>query len=199
MPKKSKAKKKVAQARAKAKAPAAKQGKKKLSAARSKPRAKKVQAIPPQYGSVTAHLVVSPCNEALDFYTKAFGGKVTSKMPGPDGAIMHAEMKIGDSIVMFADEMPPMPGGGAVHKTPKNAGATTATMMLYVKNADAAFDRAVAAGATPAMPLQDMFWGDRYGQVQDPFGHVWAIATHQRDVSAKEMRKAMAQMGPPAA
>src|SRR5688572_25590063 len=168
MPKKSKSKKKVAPARAKAPAAAAKKGKKKPGAARSKARAKKVQAIPAQYGSVTPHLVVSPCNEALDFYAKAFGGKVTSRMPGPDGAIMHAEMKIGDSIVMFADEMPPMPNG-IVHKTPKNAGATTATIMLYVKNADAAFDRAITAGATPSMPLQDMFWGDRYGQVEDPY------------------------------
>ena len=142
---------------------------------------------------------MSPCSEALDFYVKAFGAKVTSKMPGPDGKMMHAEMKIGDSIVMLADEMPPRPGQAGSRKTPKNAGGTTGGVMLYVKDVDAVFDRAVAAGATAAMPLQDTFWGDRYGQVEDPFGHIWAMATHQRDVTPKEMRQAMAQMGAPEA
>jgi PhnB protein len=197
MPKKSARKsKKVPALKAKAKGAAKSNGKK--TAAKRTAR-KKVQAVPAEYGSATPHLIVSPCAEALDFYVKAFGAKVRSKMPGPDGKMAHAEMKIGDSIVMLADEMPPLPGRPSNRKTPKNAGGTTGGVMLYVKDVDALFERAVAAGATPAMPLQDMFWGDRYGQVEDPFGHVWAVATHQRDVSAKEMRQAIAQMGAPEA
>ena len=102
---------------------------------------------------------------------------------GPEGRIMHAEMKIGDSIVMCADEME-MPGNssnsGFTRKTPKNAGATTGGVMLYLKDVDAVFERAVAAGATAVMPPSDQFWGDRYGQIEDPYGHVWALATHVR-------------------
>jgi PhnB protein len=157
------------------------------------PKRKKVEAVPAQYGSATPHLIVSPCVEALDFYAKALGAKVLAKMEGPGGVVMHAEMKIGDSIVMLSDEMPAMPGQ-AVRKTPRNAGATTGGVMLYVKNVDAFVEKAVGAGATAAMPPQDMFWGDRYAQIEDPYGHVWAVATHTRDVSNKEMKKALAQM-----
>jgi PhnB protein len=201
MPKKSAAKsKKVAARKPAALKPAARAAAKsngKKASAKSAPK-KKVQAVPPQYGSATPHLIVSPCTEALDFYVKAFGAKVTSKMPGPGGILMHAEMKIGDSIVMLADEQPGIPGQPmSARKTPKNAGATTGGVMLYVKDVDALFERAVAAGGTATMPPQDMFWGDRYGQVEDPFGHVWAVATHQRDVTAREMKSAMAQMGAP--
>jgi PhnB protein len=178
---------------AKAKAAAKSNGKK---AAPKRAAKKRVQAVPAQYGSATPHLIVSPCSEALDFYVKAFGAKVLGKMPGPGGVMMHAEMKIGDSIVMLADEQPAMPGQSS-RKTPKNAGATTGGVMLYVKDVDAVFERAVAAGATAAMPPQDMFWGDRYGQIEDPYGHVWAVATHQRDVSMKEMKQAMSQMSAP--
>ena len=112
---------------------------------------------------------------------------------------MHSEFKIGDSIVMCSDEMPPMPGQPANRKSPKNAGATTGGVMLYVKDVDAVFNRAVAAGAKPVMPPEDMFWGDRFAQVEDPYGHVWAVGTHIKDVSFKEMKQAMAQMGAPSA
>ena len=162
----------------------------------AKKKTKKVEAVPKAYGTATPHLVVSPCKQALDFYEKAFGAKRTSAMEGPGGVIMHAEMKIGDSIIMLADEQPPMPGQPQTRKSPKSAGATTGGVMLYVKNVDAFFDRALSAGARVSMPVADMFWGDRYGQLEDPYGHVWAVATHVRDVSPKEMRQAMASMGP---
>jgi PhnB protein len=163
------------------------------AAAGKKPAAKKKAVpVPPQYGTATPHLIVSPCGEALDFYAKAFGAKVLMTMPGPEGRIMHAEMKIGDSIVMCADEMD-MPGSPH-RKTPKNAGATTGGVMLYLKDVDSFFDKAVAAGATAVMPPADQFWGDRYGQIEDPYGHVWALATHVRDMTPKEMKREMEKM-----
>jgi uncharacterized glyoxalase superfamily protein PhnB len=138
---------------------------------------------------------VSPCAEALEFYAKAFGAKVTMTMPGPGGLLMHAEMKLGDSMLMFADEMPPRQGHASPRKSPRSAGATTGGVMLYVKDVDAFVERAVKAGATLEMPPEDMFWGDRYAQLTDPYGHVWAVATHLRDMTRKEMARAMAQMG----
>ena len=167
-------------------------------ARRSAPK-KKAVPVPPQYGTATPHLIVSPCSDALEFYTKAFGAKVLMKMDAPGGLIAHAEIKIGDSIVMLADEME-MPGensgaGNTNRKSPKNAGATTGGVMLYVKNVDDWFERAVSAGASAVMPPADQFWGDRYGQLEDPFGHVWALATHVRDLTPKQMREAAAQMG----
>jgi uncharacterized glyoxalase superfamily protein PhnB len=155
-------------------------------------RKKKAVPVPPQYGTATPHLIVSPCSDALEFYTKAFGAKVLMTMPGPEGRIMHAEMKIGDSIVMCSDEME-MPGSPS-RKTPKNAGATTGGVMLYLKDVDTFFEKAVAAGATAVMPPSDQFWGDRYGQIEDPYGHVWAVATHVRDMTAKQMQKEMQKM-----
>ncbi len=196
MAKKSAAKSKKVAARKPAAKAAAKSNGKKAPAKRA-PK-KRVEPVPARYGTATPHLIVSPCSEALDFYVKAFGAKVLGKMEGPGGVTMHAEMKIGDSIVMLADEQPAMPGQSD-RKTPKNAGATTGGVMLYVKDVDAVFERAVAAGGTAAMPPQDMFWGDRYGQIEDPFGHVWAVATHQRDVTMREMKKAMSQMSAPEA
>jgi PhnB protein len=188
MAKKSAAKsKKVAAKKPAAKAAAKSNGKK--APAKRAPR-KKVEAVPSRYGTVTPHLIVSPCSEALDFYVKAFGAKVLGKMEGPGGTLMHAEMKIGDSIVMLADEQPSMPGQSG-RRTPKGAGATTAYVVLYVKDVDALFERAVAAGGTAAMPPQDMFWGDRYGVVVDPFGHNWSLATHIRDLTPEEMMKGM--------
>jgi PhnB protein len=153
---------------------------------------KKAVPVPPQYGTATPHLIVSPCGEALDFYAKAFGAKVLMTMPGPEGRIMHAEMKIGDSIVMCSDEMD-MPGSPN-RKTPKNAGATTGGVMLYLKDVDSFFEKAVAAGATAVMPPTDQFWGDRYGQIEDPYGHVWALATHVRDMTPKAMKREMEKM-----
>jgi uncharacterized glyoxalase superfamily protein PhnB len=161
---------------------------------------KKVEAVPARYGTATPHIIVSPCGQALEFYKKAFGAKVLEPLVGPGGVIMHAEMKIGDSFIMLADEMPPMPGIEAMpRKAPRSAGATTGGVMLYVKNADSTYAAAVAAGGKGVLPPADTFWGDRYCQVQDPFGHVWAIATHTRDVSMAEMKKAMANMAPPSA
>jgi PhnB protein len=163
-------------------------------------RRNRVQAVPAAYGSLTTHLVVSPASEAVAFYVKAFGAKVALMMEGPGGTIMHGELKIGDSIVMLADEQPPMGPGPQTHKTPKNLGGTSAVMMLYVKDVDAAYARAVAAGATPVMPPADMFWGDRFSQIEDPFGHAWSIATHLKDMTAKQMKQAaMSAMPPPPA
>jgi PhnB protein len=160
---------------------------------------KKVEAVPARYGTATPSLIVSPCRDALDFYQRAFGARLSSIMDGPDGLVMHAEIRIGDSIIMLSDEMPPMPGHTGKRKTPKNAGAITGGVMLYVKDTDAFYDRAVKAGAKGDMPPEDQFWGDRYAQIEDPFGHVWSIGTHLREVTAKQMRAAMASMGPPPA
>ena len=190
---------KVGAAKATAKRAAPARPIRKKSASKKKAAArKKVQAVPAQYGAVTPSLVVSPCAEALDFYQRAFGAKLKGSIPGPDGLVMHAEISIGGAMIMLADEMPPM-NGGPSRKSPKNAGTTTGGVMLYVKDVDAAFERAIAAGAKVTMPVEDQFWGDRFGQLEDPFGHVWALATHTRVVSMKEMRAAMAQMSPPGA
>lgn len=174
-------------------------GARKAAAGARKAGKKRAAPVPPQYGTATPHLIVSPCSDALDFYSKAFGAKVLMTMPGPEGRIMHAEMKIGDSIVMCSDEME-MPSSSPAsqrpnRKTPRNAGATTGGVMLYLKDVDASFERAVAAGATAVMPPTDQFWGDRYGQIEDPYGHVWALATHLRDMTPREMKKALEQMG----
>ena len=168
------------------------------AAARRASRPKRAQAVPAAYGSLTPHLIVSPAADAVAFYGKAFGARPHLMMEGPGGIIMHGELKIGDSILMLADEQPPM-GPGPTRKSPKNLGGTTAGVMLYVKDVDAVFNRAVAAGAKPVMPPEDMFWGDRFAQVEDPYGHVWAMGTHIKDVSFKEMKQAMAQMGAPSA
>lgn len=166
-------------------------------AAKRAPRAaagksKKVQAIPAGYGAVMPQLVVSPCAEALEFYERAFGAQLGMRMPGPDGLLMHAEMNIGGSIIMLADEVS-MPGE-VVRKSPRNAGAITGGVMLYVEDVDSAFQRALAEGAKSVREPTDEFWGDRFAQLQDPFGHVWSMATHVRDVSPEEMQAAMSQM-----
>lgn len=165
----------------------------KAAKAKAKAKAKKVQAVPKGYGTATAYLIVSPCAQALELYGKAFGAKTLSVLPGPGDSIMHAEIKIGDTIVMMSDEQPPMPGGPTNRKTPKNLGGTTSGVMLYVKDCDAWFARAVSAGCTVSAPPMDMFWGDRFCQVEDPFGHNWSIATHVKDLTPKQMEKAMAE------
>jgi PhnB protein len=145
------------------------------------------------------YLVQDDCARALAFYKEAFGARERMRMPGPDGKIAHAEIKVGDSIVMMADEMPPMPGQPGTYKAPRAAGLTTAGLFLYLNNVDAAFDRAVKAGCTVRQPVTDMFWGDRFGQLIDPFGHTWSMATHTEDVSPAEMgrrqREMLAKMG----
>jgi PhnB protein len=170
---------------------------KKAAARKAAP--KKALAVPALYGSITPHLVVSPASAAIEFYTRAFGAKPGLVMDGPAGVIMHAELKFGDSVVMLADEQPPMGPGPQTRKSPKNLGGTSFGVMHYVKDVDAAYAKAVAAGATGVMPPSDMFWGDRFGQVEDPFGHVWSLATHVKDLTPKQMKQAAMQAGPPPA
>jgi len=145
---------------------------------------KKIDAIPKNYPILTPHLTINGATEALEFYKKAFGAKERMRMPGPHGTIGHAEMQIGPSVFMMADEYP---GGGVV--APATLNGTTSTFMIYVKDVDAAFARALAAGATQAVPVQDMFYGDRMGSLKDPFGHSWMLSTHIEDVPPKEMAK----------
>jgi PhnB protein len=143
------------------------------------------RAIPEGYRTLTAGLVVDNAAAAIEFYKRAFGAQELYRMPSPDGkGIWHAEIQIGDSRLMVNDEFPEMDA----NRAPKSLGGTTASVHLYVEDADAAFQRAVDAGANVAMPLGDTFWGDRYGQVTDPFGHLWGIATHVEDVSPEEMQ-----------
>ncbi|MBI2805128.1 MAG: VOC family protein [Planctomycetes bacterium] len=141
-----------------------------------------VSPIPPGFHSITPHLVVRGAAKAIAFYKKAFGAEEIMSMPGPDGkSVAHAEIKIGDAIIMLGDEWPNMRVA-----SPEKFNGTTCSLMIYVKDCDAAFKQAVDAGATVAMPLMNMFWGDRFGKVTDPFGHEWAIATHIEDVSPEE-------------
>lgn len=144
-----------------------------------------VRPIPEGCHTVTPYLVVNDATKAIDFYKKAFGAELKELMHGPDGkSVMHCELKIGDSIVMISDEFP-MAGA----RSPKSLGGTTAALFLYVEDVDSAFNRAVTAGAKAEMPVKDMFWGDRYGKLSDPFGHQWSLATHKEDVAPDEMKR----------
>jgi PhnB protein len=145
----------------------------------------KVKAIPDGYHVVTPYLTVRDAAQAIDFYKKAFGAEQTVRMDSPDGKVMHAEIRIGDSVVMLGDENPQMGSN-----SPQTLGGTTAGLMIYSENIDQAFDRAIKAGAKAISPPADMFWGDRYGQLVDPFGHKWSLGQHIRDVSPAEMVKA---------
>jgi PhnB protein len=142
--------------------------------------------IPQGYHTATPYLTLSNTAAALDFYKRAFGAQVVTRMDGPNGKVAHAEMKIGDSMIMLGDEMP-----GMGNRSPQSLGGTTGGVMLYVDNADTVFNQAVAAGAQVETPLADMFWGDRYGKLKDPFGHSWSVGTHQEDVAPAEMKKRM--------
>ena len=153
-----------------------------------KPARKKVEAVPRKYGSVSAILSIRDCARAIDFYKKVFGAKELGRMPGPDGRIMHAELMIGDRVVMMNDEMPDY---GA--PSPQGLGGTAVGLVHYVPDCDAVFARAVAAGATAKEPPADMFWGDRYSTVVDPFGHRWGIATHKADLTPAEIAKGQAE------
>jgi uncharacterized glyoxalase superfamily protein PhnB len=150
---------------------------------------KTTKAIPEGMRSVTPHLICAGADAAIEFYKKAFGAVEQSRMPGPDGKIMHASIRIGDSVIMLNEENPEWGALG-----PKALKGSPVTIHLYVNDADAVFAQAVKAGAKVTMPLDDMFWGDRYGKVEDPCGHQWSIGTHVRDVTPEEMEKAMAQM-----
>jgi uncharacterized glyoxalase superfamily protein PhnB len=145
--------------------------------------------IPDGMHTVTPHLICADADAAIEFYKKAFGAVETARMPGPNGKLMHAAVRIGDSTVMLVDEMPEWGALG-----PKALKGSPVTIHLYVDDADAFAARAIGAGATEKMPVSEMFWGDRYGQVEDPFGHRWSIATHVRDLSPAKMQKAMQAM-----
>ncbi len=148
--------------------------------------ANKVQAVPEGMHTVTPHLVCDGAAKAIDFYKEAFGAIEVMRVPAPDGRLMHGAVRIGDSLVMLADNM-------MGSRDPKSLKGTPVVLHLQVGNADAFFDRAVKAGARVEIPLQDMFWGDRYGVVSDPFGHHWSIATHVRDVDMETLTKAAAE------
>jgi PhnB protein len=148
-----------------------------------------VQAIPTGYAGVTPYLIIRDAARALEFYKKAFGATELMRFPAPGGKIGHAEIKIGDGVVMLADESPEMG-----HKSPQTLGGTAITLMFYVQDVDAQFAKAVAAGGTVKQALKDQFYGDRSGTITDPFGHIWTIATHKEDVSPEEMQRRMAAM-----
>jgi PhnB protein len=141
--------------------------------------------VPEGYHTVTPALIVRGAPAAIDFYKRAFGAEEIARMEGPDGTVMHAEIRIGDSIVMMGEENQQW---GA--RSPASTNGVPVSLHIYVDDADAVFERAVREGATVRMPLEDAFWGDRYGKVTDPFGHEWGIATHVKDLTPEEMRRA---------
>jgi uncharacterized glyoxalase superfamily protein PhnB len=155
---------------------------------------RKAKSNSKRMNTVTPHLVCAGAADAIEFYKNAFGATEEARLPGPDGKIMHAMIRIGDSPVMLADEMPEWGSVG-----PKALHGSPVTIHLYVDDVDEFVERAERAGAKVTMPVDDMFWGDRYGKLDDPFGHHWSIATHKRDVSAEEMQKAMQEMARKAA
>ena len=144
-----------------------------------------VKKIPEGYHSITPALIVKDGNAAIEFYKKGFGAEERHRMESPDGRIGHAELKIGDSIVMLTDEFPEMKC-----LSPKSIGGSPVSMYIYVEDVDDTFNKAVSAGAKVLDPVKDQFWGDRHGRIEDPFGHLWSIATHKKDLSSEEMKKA---------
>jgi PhnB protein len=143
-----------------------------------------VKPIPDGNHNLQAYIVVDDAAKAIELYTRAFGAIELMRMPGPGGKIMHAELQIGDSRLYLCDEFPEMGG-----KSPKTLGGTPVSLFLWSEDVDAAFQRATAAGCTVKMPLADMFWGDRFGIVEDPFGHSWQMATHKEDLTPEEMMR----------
>jgi uncharacterized glyoxalase superfamily protein PhnB len=155
------------------------------------------KSIPAGYHTITPAIIVRDAARAIEFYQRAFGAEEVERMEGPDGSIMHAEIRIGDSVIMLGEE-----NAQWGTKSPLSTNGTPGSLHIYVDDADAAFARAVGAGATVRYPLEDAFWGDRYGKVTDPFGHEWGIATRIRDMTSEEIRAAaqawmaqQAQMG----
>ncbi len=145
-----------------------------------------VKPIPEGYQTITPHITVKDAKEALEFYKKAFGAEEIARRPAPDDKIMHAEVRIGNSPLMLNDEYPDMD-----IRAPQ--GGSPVTIHLYVNDCDAFIDRAVKAGAKLTMPAQDMFWGDRYGKLEDPFGHRWGVATHKQDLTPEQITEAAKQ------
>jgi PhnB protein len=149
----------------------------------------------PETPGVSPYLTVSDADAAIDFYRRAFGAVELSRMPGPDGKkLMHAAVTINGGLVMMSDDFPEFADGHS--STPEALGGSPVTIHLNVADVDAVWQRAVDAGATVTMPLEDQFWGDRYGQLTDPFGHRWSLATHQRDVTPEEIEAAMNASSP---
>jgi uncharacterized glyoxalase superfamily protein PhnB len=145
--------------------------------------------IPAGKERLIPHLICDPCSKAIDFYKAAFGAEEVYRMPSPEGRILHAELRIGGSPLFLADDFPEFSGGKS--SSPKALRGTPVTLHRYVDNCDAAITRAKEAGAKVTMPAADMFWGDRYGVIEDPFGHSWAFATHREDLTPDEVRTAM--------
>lgn len=141
-------------------------------------------SIPDGYHSVTPYLIIKGAADAIDFYKRAFGATELMRMPRPDGRIGHAEIRIGDSAIMLADEHPEMG-----YRSPQSLGGAGVSLMVYVERVDEVFKRAVASGAKEQQPVKDQFYGDRMGTLQDPFGHTWMLATHIEDVPPDEMRR----------
>jgi PhnB protein len=143
-----------------------------------------VKAIPEGYHTLTPYIEIENAGEAIEFYKRAFGAKEQVRMDAPGGKIGHAELEIGDSLLMLADPFPQ-----SSIRTPKDLGGTTVNLFMYVEDADAVVQQAVDSGATVTRPVENMFWGDRFGIVTDPYGHTWSIATHVEDVSPEEMEE----------
>jgi PhnB protein len=143
-----------------------------------------VKPVPDGYHTLTPYLTVEKAADAIDFYKRAFGAKERVRMTAPDGSIGHAELEIGDSLIMLSDPFPQ-----STVRPPGEVGGTTASVFMYVEDVDALFKQAIDAGATSSMDVEDMFWGDRFGTVTDPFGHVWSIATHVEDVTPEEIEE----------
>lgn len=148
-----------------------------------------VKPIPDGYPQVSPYLCVDGAEEAIEFYSTVFDAKERMRLPAPEGKIGHAELQLGDSVIMLADEAPEL---GI--RSPKSVGGTPVTISVYVEDVDGVFDRAVQGGAKAIRPLEDQFYGDRSGQFEDPFGHRWSVATHVEDVSPDEMAKRSAEM-----
>lgn len=161
----------------------------KKTAKKIAPKRKKVLTTPKGYHSVTPYLIMNNAADAIEFYKKIFSAKESMRMDQPGGKIGHAELKIGDSKIMLADECPEMNA-----RSPQSYNGSPVSMVLYVKDVDAVVEKAVAAGAKLQRPVQDMFFGDRMGTLEDPFGHTWSVATHIEDVSNAEMKKRAAKL-----
>jgi PhnB protein len=155
----------------------------------------KVSYIPKDYNSVTPYLVIKGAAQAIEYYKKVFGAVETVRMPGPDGKIGHAELKIGNSHIMLAEENPSM---GQGHTSATTVGGSPVSLYVYLPNVDEVVKRAATEGAKILKPVQDQFYGDRNGFIQDPFGHLWGVATHVEDVSPEEMKERMKKMAPAA-
>lgn len=155
----------------------------------------KVSPIPKGYHSITPYLVIKGAAQAIEYYKKVFGANELVRMPGPDGKIGHAELQIGDSRIMLADENPNM---GQGYTSAATLGASPVSLYLYMPDVDSVFQKAVAAGGKVLKPVETQFYGDRSGFIQDPFGHLWGIATHVEDVSPEEMKERMKKMVPAA-